>query len=930
MISELFKSKLDQSKQICQKIIKLSKKLDSIAACQDPKLMADYNDDSVTVSHEHAGVTLSITSFANNRAIFEPNTSQVRDSFHSPQIQASFISIQNGLLSFSALNKHSQLHQPSSADGLSNCTVQTFPHNHTNSSIVSTDKQWLSNEEIHQSTLQDSPHNSERPQSSLTSQCTLSQSSPVHHSSSQPSPAESSSSQSSPPQSTPQTCYSDLWIRYEMQDGVIRLLSTAEQWFDFPTFLQYAQWLNAKEAGIFKVVLSEGVVGWSKPLQYTKQKGYSYSALSQSNDTFDIERKKRKNAVKKSLKPADVPFDTMTVQTFEKLLCKKSELKNVVYCTDIAVWELKDWKSLDLFTSSVWPLKDDHLCETRTCISGIHWPYAYESYDSFEAPFAMHRKDGDLHFINYLYKEDKYWVTVSRSQAELLKQKFKEMNDSYYLSNCAQFLWQFATYFLTSILNEWNISYKVVHQKAEEVIITYSQVYHQGFSAGYTFTEAVNYADQNWNIQGYCKCDSQYCLEGFIKNSMLKFWDEDKEQHSERSSDNDKNHNSLAEEMRTQTRIDDHSAVKKRKSSLKKPVQSTAAVNEWRASFNKAVKRKSVDQDTLNKILKIQQFLTNDASAFFSSLTPISKNMKQSINIYQIFTDRSESDNSDTIWLLTHLFFAIGSSDAFCQLHDACGASRQVKEHVILQLIKSISEAMQALNWLDITAITASILHRFYLTFLITQRDKQESYHQSQQLKHVSRTQNFSYTNSDHDERTVTEQDCLRCTDTIALTQLMANAYPSLKLTQKCNTATDDEYQKKLSSLKVRLCDRHNWHKMQQQLSSEILALVLTQSDYQIQNCELVSSSTLFVNFLIQNRVERLSKPQFSLFLKILIEFHEDFLQKVSGLMSQHICKILYQKDLNQRYVFETLNENDLKQEHLDSENLMKFCELKS
>lgn len=303
----------------------------------------------------------------------------------------------------------------------------------------------------------------------------------------------------------------------------------------------------------------------------------------------------------------------------------------------------------------------------------------------------------------------------------------------------------------------------------------------------------------------------------------------------------------------------------------------------------------------------------NDASAFFSSLTPIPKNMKQSINIYQIFTDHSESGNSDTIWLLTRLFFTIDSSDAFCQLRDVCGASRQVKEHVILQLIKSISEAMQALNQLDITAITASILHRFYLTFLVTQCDKQESYHQSQWLKCVSRTQNFSYTNSDHDEQTATEQDCLQCTDTIVLTQLMTNAYLSLKLTRKCNTAMDDEYQKKLSSLKVRLCDGRNWHKMQQWLSSEILALMPTQGDYQIQNCKLVFSLTSFVNFLIQNRVERLSTPQFSLFLKILIEFCEDFLWKVSELISQHICKILYQKDLNWRYVFETLDEDDLK-----------------
>jgi len=42
------------------------------------------------------------------------------------------------------------------------------------------------------------------------------------------------------------------------------------------------------------------------------------------------------------------------------------------------------------------------------CIPEIHWPYAYEFYDSFEALFAMHREDRNLHFINYLYEGDKY------------------------------------------------------------------------------------------------------------------------------------------------------------------------------------------------------------------------------------------------------------------------------------------------------------------------------------------------------------------------------------------------------------------------------------------------------------------------------------------------------------------------------------------
>jgi len=90
---------------------------------------------------------------------------------------------------------------------------------------------------------------------------------------------------------------------------------------------------------------------------------------------------------------------------------------------------------------------------------------------------------------------------------------------------------------------------------------------------------------------------------------------------------------------------------------------------------------------------------------------------------------------------------------------------------------------VQALDQLDITVITALILHRFYLIFLVTQHYKQERHHQSQQLKRVLRSQNFSYTKAGHDTETATEQDCLECTDIKALTELMAEAYLSLKPT---------------------------------------------------------------------------------------------------------------------------------------------------
>jgi hypothetical protein len=95
-----------------------------------------------------------------------------------------------------------------------------------------------------------------------------------------------------------------------------------------------------------------------------------------------------------------MPFGTLAVQTFEELLREKSGLKDVVYCTNIYVRRPKDRESLGLSTSPVWPLQGDRLPETRMRIPGIHWSYAYESYDSFGAPFAMHREDRDLHSIN--------------------------------------------------------------------------------------------------------------------------------------------------------------------------------------------------------------------------------------------------------------------------------------------------------------------------------------------------------------------------------------------------------------------------------------------------------------------------------------------------------------------------------------------------
>ena len=67
----------------------------------------------------------------------------------------------------------------------------------------------------------------------------------------------------------------------------------------------------------------------------------------------------------------------------------------------------KDREDFGIFTSPIWPLEGDRLCEANDEIPDLYWSFFYELSDSFGAPFAMHREIGDLLSINYLWEGDK-------------------------------------------------------------------------------------------------------------------------------------------------------------------------------------------------------------------------------------------------------------------------------------------------------------------------------------------------------------------------------------------------------------------------------------------------------------------------------------------------------------------------------------------
>ena len=93
--------------------------------------------------------------------------------------------------------------------------------------------------------------------------------------------------------------------------------------------LQCAHDLRVKNVDICKVLLSESVTDISKPLCYMKQKEFCYSAHSQSNNIFSLERSEQNYMPSMRSESTDVSFRIVTVQQFKQLLCNKSELNDV-------------------------------------------------------------------------------------------------------------------------------------------------------------------------------------------------------------------------------------------------------------------------------------------------------------------------------------------------------------------------------------------------------------------------------------------------------------------------------------------------------------------------------------------------------------------------------------------------------------------------
>lgn len=560
-------------------------------------------------------------------------------------------------------------------------------------------------------------------------------------------------------------------IRYEMQDGTLRLLPTENQYQNFPRLIQLARELGAHQTGAFKILVPNSSVRYalSPPYRDFKAMQNWFSIQSRDNGTFQVTRSSRRARLPSTCGDnADATTDD-SVRRFESLLQTPDWFQDVEYCVDLDARSREERRRLGLpLDSPIFPLEGNRLSKTRTNIPGIHTPYAYWSGSKFGAPFAMHVEDCWLSSVNYLYTGEKIWFIVEPQSLKTLEDKLRIESRK---ASCSQFLRHDASYSPKSCLEEWGVSYRVLSQKPGEIVYTFGRAYHQGFSTGPTIAEAVNFAEKDWTVEGYQFC-KRNCPPGSILGGMMDLCSEGELQNDGSGEDDD--YDAIAKKNK---RLTNNGSGKG-----KAPSTGKKRKLDKEASSERERKRRTTD-------------LVRHAEVQEAALPPdFLKPAEIAIRLRQT---QIETKNVPTlIWY----FFNIGSPQALLKLREAFIASRTRKSSPPQGLADTTGHIVRSLDTLDDQQFSIAILRRYYLVRLVQHHDEMAAAYQTQK-----RTRNHAQGPS---ERYLTS----------VLHDLMNQAYPTL--------LSKSEYEKRWKSLQNRISSGRNWHKLVKEFGYGILALV--------------------------------------------------------------------------------------------------------
>ncbi|MCJ1449496.1 MAG: hypothetical protein MMC23_010016, partial [Stictis urceolatum] len=588
-------------------------------------------------------------------------------------------------------------------------------------------------------------------------------------------------------------------IPFDIEERILVFRPDQSQWpYCFEELLQQAKSLGADRIGAFKIYLQH--IECPNPVSIMGCTAYSYRTHVQRNGTVSI-RLQKDDFLDISIGESLLSLSKdKVVMHFETNLESENSLRNSRYCTDLPARNDEDRIKQGLSVSPIWPLKPNKLINTKRRVPGIHWPYAYKSNATIGAVFACHVEDWQLHSLNVLYEGSKVWIIVPPSGKELLESKLSTKRPG---PKCAQFVRENAVYIPTKVLQKWGVPYSIMRQSPKEIVVTLPETYHQGFSVGSTFAEAVNYADNEWNPKDYKACTANKCPRRFIGQDLMAFLDAEEEQISASEEDENESEHDLATDLTPKTGVF---------ASLRNPSKGTRyATRNVQQSPNKRKQAPVHLEISSKKSMRINQLSSNfNTVASTPEIPPL--------EIFERFCESSakfEGGFDDhRCMVLTKLFYAIASPDAISQLRDAYRASKSTNCHIIPST-NTIAQSISELDKLDNSLHLNAILRRFHLVSLRRHRD--------------ALLENVRLTRQNNPED-------LGTAGTLAHRKLMLEAYPDLNSSPAKVQYSKEDYNRKSKALTHRCVLGHRWSLIAHAFAPGILALIPTQGDYGLSN----------------------------------------------------------------------------------------------
>lgn len=130
---------------------------------------------------------------------------------------------------------------------------------------------------------------------------------------------------------------------------------------------------------------------------------------------------------------------------------------------------------------------------------------------------------------------------------------------------------------------------------------------------------------------------------------------------------------------------------------------------------------------------------------FFKDLAHIPLGVVQPADVYGILTRRTDEKFLGKLPLLTRLFFAIVSPDAFDQLSEAYNIIRQKDSFTMSDSLNDSSQTMHALDKLDMASSVSAVLRRFHFIRLLDHRISRENYHKDRRSSRVTGDHKHGY-----------------------------------------------------------------------------------------------------------------------------------------------------------------------------------------